>query len=277
MGYLDTIALRDASRPQGSRPPTTQRLTWDDRILSDRYRESTDAIQTVPPEKPQRSDRVHPVVIWSAGLIVVASVAVAAWLGARDFETWIAPATESLADAPPAATQAPAEKPAPKRRTVRSAAKRANPIDAVVPEALAEASNEASASAVEPVSEVANGTETEAALIETVSDPGEPAPVAAVLEDNYVYSSEATGVIAPQLVSLGFVHPLLSGFETRRSRLELVISKSGTVERAKIFSRSRNWEDAMLLSRAKTFQFVPAQRDGFPVRYRYLLDVTTTP
>jgi hypothetical protein len=96
-------------------------------------------------------------------------------------------------------------------------------------------------------------------------------------EDNYVYSSDGAGVVAPQLVSLGFVHPLVGGFETRRSTLELLISKSGTVERARIFSPSRNWEDAMLLSRAKTFQFVPAQRNGFPVRYRFVMEVDATP
>jgi len=78
-------------------------------------------------------------------------------------------------------------------------------------------------------------------------------------------------------VSLGFVHPLVGGFETRTSTLELLISKSGAVERAKIFSPSRNWEDAMLLSRAKTFQFVPAQRNGFPVRYRFVMEVDATP
>jgi hypothetical protein len=33
----------------------------------------------------------------------------------------------------------------------------------------------------------------------------------------------------------------------------------------------------MLLSRAKTFQFVPAQRNGVPVRYRFVMDVDATP
>jgi len=55
------------------------------------------------------------------------------------------------------------------------------------------------------------------------------------------------------------------------------VSKSGTVERAKISATSTNWEDAMLLSRAKMFQFVPAQRDGYPVRYRLLMRVDATP
>jgi hypothetical protein len=120
-------------------------------------------------------------------------------------------------------------------------------------------------------------TETEAAPIETISDPIAAALVAALAEDDHVYSREGAGVVAPRLVSLGFVHRLIIGFETRTSTLELLISKSGTVDRARVFSTSRNWEDAMLLSRAKTFQFVPAQRNGFPVRYRFVMEVDATP
>jgi hypothetical protein len=162
-------------------------------------------------------------------------------------------------------------------RPVRSAAKNENAIDAAVPEARAETPSEASVSTIGPASHVATVKETEATPIETISDPIAAGPVAALPEDDYVYSSDGAGVVAPRLMSLGFVQPLVKGFETRTSTLELLISKSGTVERAKIFSTSRNWEDAMLLSRAKTFQFVPAQRNGFPVRYRFVMEVDATP
>jgi hypothetical protein len=101
--------------------------------------------------------------------------------------------------------------------------------------------------------------------------------VATLPEDNFVYSSQGTGVTPPRLMSLGFPQPLVRGFDTRTSTLELLVSKIGTVERAKISSPSRNWQDAMLLSRAKTFQFVPAQRNGDPVRYRFVMTVDTTP
>jgi hypothetical protein len=274
MGFLDTIGQRvPESRPQNSRPHVVQRLTWDD---------SAPAIQTAPaPESPQ-SNRIHAAVVWSAAVIVVAAIAVAAWLGVRYFATVVAPHTEATADAPPA-VQTHAEKPGPKRRSVRpraaagSAAKNENAIDAAIPEARAETPSEASVSTIGPASHVATVTETEAAPTEAISDPIAAAPVAAPPEDNYVYSNQGAGVVAPQLVSLGFVHPLVGGFETRTSTLELLVSKSGTVERARIFSTPRNWEDAMLLSRAKTFQFVPAQRDGFPVRYRFVMEVAATP
>jgi hypothetical protein len=273
MGFLDTIGQRvPESRPQNPRRDVAQRLTWDD---------SAPGIQTAPAQESPRSNRIHAAVIWSAAVIVVAAVAVAAWLGVRDFATVVAPDTEASADAPPA-VQAHAEKPGPKQRSVRpraavrSAAKNENAVDSGVPEARANVS-EASVSTIGPASHVAIVKETEAAPIEARSDPIAAALVAALLEDNYVYSSNGAGVLAPRLVSLGFVHPLVRGFETRTSTLELLISKSGTVERAKIFSPSRNWEDAMLLSRAKTFQFVPAQRNGFPVRYRFVMAVDATP
>ena len=206
----------------------------------------------------------------------------AAWLGVRDFATVVAPDMEASADASPAA-RTHAEKAGPKRRSgrpraaVRSAAKNENAVDAGVSEARAEIESEASVSTIGPVSNVATVRETEAAPIETRSDATAAALVATLPEDDYVYSSDGAGVVAPRLVSLGFVHPLVRGFEARRSTLELLVSKSGTVERAKISSRSRNWEDALLLSRAKTFQFVPAQRNGFPVRYRFVMNVDATP
>lgn len=278
MGFLDTIGQRGPeSRPQTPRPDVTQHLKWDEPVPSNQ----TAPAQESPGSKPG-SNRIRAAVIWSAAIIVVAAVAVAAWLGVRNFATVVAPHAEALADAPPA-VETRVEEPSPTRRSVRpraavrSAAKNENPVDATVVNASAETANEASVSTIGPASDVATVRETESTPIETTSDPIAAAPVAALPEDDYVYSSEHAGIVAPRLVSLGFVHRLVTGFETRTSTLELLISKSGTVERARIFATSRNWEDAMLLSRAKTFQFVPAQRNGSPVRYRFIMEVDATP
>ena len=96
-------------------------------------------------------------------------------------------------------------------------------------------------------------------------------------DDDNVYSGVVEGVVAPRLLSLGFGRRLVTGLRTRTSTIELVVSKSGDVERVKLFPPSRNWEDAMLLSRAKMFQFQPAQRNGFPVRYRFVMEVDAAP
>ena len=274
MGFLDTIGQRGPeSKAPNSRPNVVQRLGLDD---------PAPAIQPAPTQEPARSDRIHAAVIWSATLIVAAAVAAAAWLGMRHFAFVVAPSTEASADVP-LAVQTHTEKSSAKQRSVaphvaaRSTAKNENGVDAAVSEARTETASEASASTIGPASHVATATETEASPIETISDPIAAALPAALPEDDNVYSSEGSGVVAPRLVSLGFVHRLVTGFDARTSRLELLVSKSGTVERAKIFSTSQNWEDAMLLSRAKTFQFVPAQRNGFPVRYRLIMEVDATP
>src|SRR5262249_2259459 len=226
--------------------------------------------RTAPPRDSQQANRLHPAVIWSAALIVVAAAAVAAWLAMRGSALAVSPETETAADAAPPATTV--EKPAQSRRSVRpQAAVRPvstpeGAIEASTSETIAEAVNEAPASL----------TETEPASIEPVSDPI-VAAIAALPEDDFVYSTEATGIIAPRLTSLGFVHRLVGGVRVRPGPIELVVSKRGTVERAKIFSTPSHWEDALLLSRAKTFQFVPASRDGSPVRYRFMMNVDTSP
>ena len=78
-------------------------------------------------------------------------------------------------------------------------------------------------------------------------------------------------VIVVVLLALGAGRTVMSRIHNSKSL------EAGTVERAKISATSTNWEDAMLLSRAKMFQFVPAQRDGYPVRYRLLMRVDATP
>jgi hypothetical protein len=142
-------------------------------------------------------------------------------------------------------------------------------------EAAAETGSEASATV--PASPAADVTEAAATPLEAVSDPIVATSVTALPEDDYIYSREGAGVIAPRLMSLGFVHRLVFGLRVRTSTIELVVSKTGTVERAKIFSSPAHWEDALLLSRAKTFRFVPAYRNGSAVRYRFVMDVDTSP
>jgi hypothetical protein len=168
------------------------------------------------------------------------------------------------------------QQPAQKRGSVRSqpvarrASKGKNAITA--PEAPAETASEV----IAPVSQAANLTDTPTP-VDAISAPIVAISIPALPEDDHVYSSEGAGVVGPRLTSLGFVHRLVSGLRVRTSAIELVVSKDGTVERAKIFSTPSHWEDALLLSRAKMFQFVPAHRNGSPVRYRFVMNVDTSP
>ena len=270
MGFLETIGQRHQSRPQDSRPAAVQPPIWDD---------SLGAVHAAPAQEPRRSRRPDATVIWIAVLVGVAAVGVAAWLGIRKASTLVVPAT-SAADAPSAEPK-PVDKPdaaptsTPRRQILRSPGR---PERATGTKLLdrAETPEEPSTS-VTGAATVVNVAEEVAGPVQPSSNPNPAALVTPIAEDNFVYSSDGTGVTPPRLMSLGFPQPLVAGFDTRTSTLELLVSKSGTVERAKVSSGSRNWEDAMLLSRAKTFQFLPAQRNGDPVRYRLVMKVETNP
>ena len=262
MGFLETIGQRHEPRPQGLRPAAASEPGWDD---------SYSAPWTAPAHEPRRSNRTPVRAIWTAVVFVIAAVGVAAWLGIRNMPTVVAP-TPPASDGVPVAEQTQA-----KSNSTRPATRRRNVVDSRIKSGTAIDAT-ASDAGVETAA-LASASDRESRPLVPAAEPAASAEpsIEPVAEDNFVYSSEGTGVTAPRLVSLGFIQPLVKGFETRTSTLELLVSKTGTVERAKISSRQRNWEDAMLLSRAKTFQFVPAQRNGQAVRYRLVMRVDTVP
>jgi hypothetical protein len=273
MGFLDNIGQRPSEpRPTAPRPSVAENVTRGDAAVP---------VRTAPVARDSsQPNRIHPLVIWSAVLIVVAAIAAGAWLGLRH-SAMFSPATETkaTADASPEAAQ-PVPPPAEKRGPTRSQpAGRASRSGTAItsPAASGESSTQAEVPAIAPASQAADLAETTTTQVEAASDPIVAVSIPAVPEDDNVYSTEGGGVVAPRLTSLGFVRRLVSGLRVRTSTIELVVSKDGTVERAKIYSTPAHWEDALLLSRAKMLQFVPAYRDGFPVRYRFVMDVDTSP
>ena len=269
MAFLDTIGQNaPQSRAQTSRSPINQNPTPNDAVRAIQIAYAAPASMA-----PQYDDRIHPAAIWCAVLFVVGAVAAAAWLGMRNSALVDSPSTETAATATPS----PVDKVDPKQKLARPqvAGRRATGVKTarVAAKPRADSASDASLSELGPVNQPV--TETTEQAIVAASDSA--AAIVPLPEDENVYSSEGGGVVAPQLTSLGFARRLVGGLQVRTSTIELVVSKSGTVERAKIFSTPAHWEDALLLSRAKMFQFVPAYRDGFPVRYRFLLDVDTSP
>jgi hypothetical protein len=271
MGFLDNIRQRPSeSRPTAPPPAVTPNLIRDD---------AARPVRTTPARDSSQTNRINPVVIWGAALIVVAAIAAGAWLGLQR-SAFFSPVAEpeTAANSSPETPGTPVAQPDEKRRLLRSqtAVRPVTRGDAAIAAhgGATESASEAEVPALAPVSEAATVTGM-APTSEGLSDPFVPA--AASLEDDYVYSSEGAGVVAPRLTSLGFVHRLVSGLRVRTSTIEMVVSKSGTVERARIFSSPAHWEDALLLSRAKMFKFVPASRNGSPVRYRFVMDVDTSP
>jgi hypothetical protein len=274
MGFLDTIGQRPSKpRLTASRPSVTPNVIRDDAARPART-------TAAPAPNSSQNNRVHPIAIWGGALMVVAAIAAGAWFGLQRSAFFSpAPETETAASAEPDASGAPVPRPDEKRRFVRSqtaarpGARRDSAIAA--PERTKEIAGEANVAAAAPVSQ--DLTETGATSSEAASDPSVPTSLGSLPEDDFVYSSEASGVVAPRLTSLGFVQRLVSGLRVRTSTIEMVVSKSGTVEFARIYSSPAHWEDALLLSRAKMFKFVPASRNGSPVRYRFVMDVDTSP
>jgi hypothetical protein len=261
MAFLETIGQQRPPQSQARVPRYSiiQNLTPND---------APRAIQIVPtwtPPPPQ-NDSIHPAAIWCAVLFVVGAVVTAGWLAKRNAQIV---ASQIAADAQ-SQLETPVGKLATKPRAARPQAvvRRGARTARVANEPRVDTVSEVPVSDPAPVNQPAKAVETG----EIVAPSIVPIP-----EDAYVYSGEGGGVVAPRLTSLGFVRRLVSGLKVRTSSIELVVSKSGTVERAKIFSTPAHWEDALLLSRAKTFQFVPAYRNGFPVRYRFVMDVDTSP
>ena len=279
MSFLDSIGQRPpGSRQPDSRPTVAPKSsTAPPKSPAPQSVARNDAARAVlipTPNRLPQADGIHPAVLWGAALIVVGAIAVAAWLGVRVNVVSSQPqaaAGTPVEAAPPAEQIAQKRKSVPSRTSIRPPAKTGNRIDAGIPEPVSDAENEAKVPAIKPVSEAAETAD------DAISDPATAASLPTLSEDDFVYSSEGAGVVGPRLTSLGFVRRLVSGLRVRTSTIELVVSKSGTVERAKIFSTPAHWEDALLLSRAKTFQFVPAYRNGFPVRYRFVMNVETSP
>ena len=220
--------------------------------------------------------RVNPVVAILSVLLLIVAIAAGAWLGGRHTpvpspDSVSSPDIETAADSSNKAAT-PAERPT-QKRSLRQPQARVRPV--ARREAPAEIAGEASA--IAPAGLAADATEAAATPLEALSDPIVATSFVALPEDDSIYSREGAGVITPRLMSLGFVHRLVFGLRVRTSTIELVVSKTGTVERAKILSTPAHWEDAIILSRAKTFRFVPAYRNGSPVRYRFVMDVDTSP
>jgi TonB family protein len=59
-----------------------------------------------------------------------------------------------------------------------------------------------------------------------------------------------------------------SGPDQRDSVFDLIIDQNGRVEQVRLVSPANRFNDRMLIAAAKAWQFLPATKDGQPVRYK---------
>jgi hypothetical protein len=96
-------------------------------------------------------------------------------------------------------------------------------------------------------------------------------------EERRIYSSEDADVVPARLIKAQTSGPVFRNMASSVNTMELIISKQGRVEEAKLVSPTRKLTDMLLLSGAKTWKFVPATRNGQPVRYRTQFSWEETP
>jgi hypothetical protein len=92
-----------------------------------------------------------------------------------------------------------------------------------------------------------------------------------------VYTAADSDVEPPVLQSAEIPEWLITGFDVRKNSVELLITETGEVLRAKMLGAPQRLPDVMLLSRVKEWAFAPATRAGVPVRYRLVLSWNVTP
>jgi hypothetical protein len=100
---------------------------------------------------------------------------------------------------------------------------------------------------------------------------------AAAAPDTTIYSEADRDVRPPAVLSSELPRPTFSEWTTRTNVMELIVSETGAVERARLLEAPQRMPDMMLLSRAKLWKFGPAMKDGHPVRYRLVVKWEVNP
>jgi TonB family protein len=108
------------------------------------------------------------------------------------------------------------------------------------------------------------------------------APVAAavapaVVQPPRIYSSNDTGVVAPQVIRQelpGFSGPMLMA---KQGAIEVTIDETGAVVMARMRQSVAPQYDAQAVKAAQGWKYTPATVDGKPVKYRKLVQVTIKP
>ena len=174
--------------------------------------------------------------------------------------------------AAPAATKEPAPPPPSKPLRPRAARTAAAPVakSAVPPPAIEPTpvpTDVVADASTMPLTPLVPSAPAAAPIVPPVAeDLDEPSPI---------YSKDDPDVRPAQLLTTQGT----AGFSATVSdvnTMELVISKMGRVEQVKLSAPPKRMTDMLLLSGAKMWKFVPAMKDGQPVRYRTEVSWETT-
>jgi hypothetical protein len=149
-----------------------------------------------------------------------------------------------------------------------------SPTPAAVPDVPIDAGTVASAGADHAAVQPAPP----AAAIEAVVAEVAASPAPAVRHDySRVYSLGDEDVTPAVLLTTTEAGPLFRNLRASMNTMEMVISPQGIVEQVRLLTPATRMTDMLLLSGAKTWKFLPALKDGEPVRYRTVFNWESTP
>ncbi|HEX5108841.1 MAG TPA: hypothetical protein VFV95_10360 [Vicinamibacterales bacterium] len=91
--------------------------------------------------------------------------------------------------------------------------------------------------------------------------------------ESVIYTSESVDVVAPVLIDpVRLPAAVRAANGNTGAVMEIIVTETGTVERARFLTPPERMTDVMLLSAVKTWVFRPGMKDGRPVSYRVVTD-----
>jgi TonB family protein len=106
----------------------------------------------------------------------------------------------------------------------------------------------------------------------------EPAPeVVAILTAAPIFDSTASDVVGPLAIAQSLPRLPARATGARGGMLEVVIDEAGRVESAVMLTPVHPAYDPLALAAANTWTYEPALRDGVPVKYRKIVQISVKP
>jgi hypothetical protein len=111
-------------------------------------------------------------------------------------------------------------------------------------------------------------------LREQLQDIVTRAGAAKIAADDIVYSENDRGIVPPRALSRGFPDtPPIGVPPYRVGTLEMIIDRDGNVDKVKLHTPLNRYHERMVVSAAKNWRYLPATKDGRPVKCRITVKI----
>jgi hypothetical protein len=121
---------------------------------------------------------------------------------------------------------------------------------------------------LDPVPALREGAAAPAPVPSTAAPSREASAETEEAPDPTIYSQDSEGVVPAVGIRPQFTQEVPPDLDAVLGRVEVVVGTDGKVESIRLVGIPRNVIDSLLLSAIKAWQFIPASKDGRPIRYR---------